>query len=141
MTDKLRIELKSSTAGVDQLADSFDRFSARHRLPAGVHRAVRLALDEVVSNIIHHGHGDRSDHVITVELRLTRDALRVEVVDDAAAFNMLESVPPDLETPPSQRPVGGLGIHLVKHLIDDIAYERRRGNNHLTLKQKLHPRR
>ena len=61
----------------------------------------------------------------------------MEVIDDGHAFNPLEAPPPDLSLPMEKRPIGGLGIHLLRELSDGITYERRNGTNRLVLTKRM----
>ena len=73
-------------------------------------------LDEIVLNVIRHGHDDQGEHEIHVRLRAGPDAVTIMVEDDGKPFNPLDAPPPNLDLPIEQRPIGGLGIFLVKSL-------------------------
>jgi anti-sigma regulatory factor (Ser/Thr protein kinase) len=98
---------------------------------------VNLALDELFTNIISYGFQDQSEHLIRVHLSADSDVLTVVIEDDGVAFNPLERIPPDLPCTLDDCKVGGLGIHLVRNLMDAVAYERRGGTNVLTLKKTI----
>jgi anti-sigma regulatory factor (Ser/Thr protein kinase) len=72
-----------------------------------------------------------------VDVHLHDQVLEVAIVDDAAAFNPLEARPPDTASGLDERPIGGLGIHVVRKLMDEMAYERREGRNRLTLRKRI----
>jgi len=63
--------------------------------------------------------------------------LKVEVIDDGRAFNPLEVPAPDLSLAMRDRPIGGLGIHLLRELADEVKYERRDGTNRFLLTKRL----
>ncbi len=95
---------------------------------------VNLVLEELVVNVINYGYGGDPNHEIEIDLNWEADKLTVEIVDDAPAFNPLKDNPePDLTSKLENRPIGGLGIYLVHHLMDEIKYRREQGRNHLTL--------
>ena len=95
---------------------------------------VNLVLEELVVNVINYGHRRDPNHEIEISLDWEADKLTMKMVDDAPAFNPLEDNPePDLTSKLEDRPVGGLGIYLVHHLMDEIQYRREGGQNHLTL--------
>ena len=97
-----------------------------------------LAAEEVITNTINYGYDDKKEHEIFVKVVLDNHLMRVEIRDDAAAFNPLEVPPPDsLELPALQRSPGGLGIHLVRQLTDRIIYKREKNRNILTLEKKV----
>ena len=95
---------------------------------------VNLVLEELVVNVINYGHRGDPNHEIAIDLSWEADKLTIEIVDDAPAFNPLKDNPePDLTSKLENRPIGGLGIYLVHHLMDEIQYRREQGRNHLTL--------
>jgi serine/threonine-protein kinase RsbW len=62
--------------------------------------------------------------------------MKVEVEDDGRPFNPLEAPPPDIGKPLAEREVGGLGIHLVRKMMDELEYRRENDKNLLILKTK-----
>ena len=98
-----------------------------------------LALDEVLANVITHGFEDSAEHEIIVRLDLESDSVRVAVEDEGVAFNPLNSPEPDLTLPLELRPIGGLGIHLVRNIMDELDYQRREGRNCLFMKKHVRP--
>jgi anti-sigma regulatory factor (Ser/Thr protein kinase) len=98
---------------------------------------VSLAIEELVTNCIKYGYKDSNSHTIDFLLRVDGQILRLEVIDDGSPFNPLEAPRPDLSLPPEQRPIGGLGLHLLRELADEMRYERRDGTNRLTLIKRM----
>ena len=98
---------------------------------------VSLAIEELVTNCIKYGYKDSASHTIDFLLRVDGQILRLEVIDDGSPFNPLEAPRPDLSLPPEQRPIGGLGLHLLRELADEMRYERRDGTNRLTLIKRM----
>ena len=90
-------------------------------------------LDEIVLNVINHGHDDQGEHEIHVRLRAAPDAVTITVEDDGKPFNPLDAPPPDLDLPIEERPIGGLGIFLMKSLTSAMDYRREGERNRLTL--------
>lgn len=100
--------------------------------------ALELALEEIVTNVITHGFRGEPGHSIAISLEAsTPDRIRAVVMDDAGAFNPLDRPEADTQLPLEDRPVGGLGVHLVRKLMDLCLYERRDGRNHLTIERQL----
>lgn len=93
----------------------------------------RLVIDEVVSNCVKYGYSDSSEHHIEIELGHDGENILVAVIDDGHPFNPLEHPEPDTSLPIEERPIGGLGIHLLRKMADRIEYERSNGRNRLTL--------
>jgi serine/threonine-protein kinase RsbW len=101
--------------------------------------ALHLALEEAVTNVINHGYQDGRPHQFTVALSATPEGRVTAVVtDDAVAYDPLARPPVDTTLPLEERKIGGLGVHLVKNLMDAVRYERRDGRNILTMELALH---
>jgi anti-sigma regulatory factor (Ser/Thr protein kinase) len=98
--------------------------------------AINVSLDEILTNIIQHGFDDTGEHCITVRVAIDEShQATVEIEDDGRPFDPLEAKDPVLDTPIEERPIGGLGIHLVKHLMDAVEYRRHEGHNLLVLRR------
>jgi serine/threonine-protein kinase RsbW len=95
-----------------------------------------LAVDEAVTNIIMHGYRGREGH-IDVEVGHTAGALVVRLRDEAAPFDPTRVSPPDLTLPLEQRAVGGMGIYLIRQVVDEVSHcITTQGGNELTLVKK-----
>lgn len=116
-----------------------ESFSERHCLPPKVVFHLTLLLDELVTNIISYGYADYDEHPIDVTISIDGSKLSIRVEDDAAPFNILEAPEPELDVPLElrEKPIGGMGIHLVKNMVHDITYVRENGKNVLLLKKDM----
>ena len=122
---------------IQRLGVAAERFAAEHQLSDDDMMAVNLVLDEVITNTIDYGYDDDADHEIRVTLAVEGDRLTIEVEDDARHFDPLQRPPPDLDLPLEERPVGGLGIHIVRTLMETVEYQRRDGRNVLTMHKTI----
>jgi anti-sigma regulatory factor (Ser/Thr protein kinase) len=132
-----RISVPASYAGLKDLYDECRRFAEQNGIPDTVRHDMYVAVEELVSNVMRHGGRPGIRPRITVSVALTRDELRVTVADNAPAFDPLTIPPPDLDKPLEEREIGGLGIHFVKSLMDQVQYRRQRGRNHVRLIKKV----
>jgi len=98
---------------------------------------MNLALDELFTNIISYGFQDCQEHIIKVSITVEGDQLQMRIEDDGVPFNPLESETPDIQCGIEDCKIGGLGIHLIKKLMDDIQYQRVADKNILVLKRKI----
>ena len=131
------IDLHSQLSELTRLSDFLDDLAEAWGLSEDFLHGVHVALDEVVSNTIRHGYDDSAHHRIRILVELAGSELVMRVEDDAAEFNPLTVPEPDLTVPLKDRAVGGLGIFLVRKLMDSVSYERRGERNILTLSKKL----
>jgi sigma-B regulation protein RsbU (phosphoserine phosphatase) len=125
---------------IDELArigERIERFGGECGLPGDETWRVNLVLDELVSNIIRHGYDDEQEHRILVTVAFERNLLTISIEDDARPFNPLDAPAPDLDRPIEERPIGGLGVFLVKSFVDTLEYRRTGDRNILTLKKRL----
>lgn len=127
----------ASVSGIQQVGSEFAAFAKSHGLPADAIWRVQVALDEVLSNVLRHGSAGGRVGPIGVDLDLEGPSIEIVVTDDAPAFNPLEAPAPDTSVRLDDRPLGGLGIALVRALVDEVTYERRQGRNRLTLRKTL----
>lgn len=91
------------------------------------------AVDEAASNIIMHGYRE-SPGIIEVEVKHLPGQVQIILRDSAPPFNPTQVPSPDIDLPLEQRPIGGLGIHLIRHCVDEFSHTiDEHGRNELTL--------
>jgi anti-sigma regulatory factor (Ser/Thr protein kinase) len=129
------IALRSDVAELDRVSRRLTEFGAQHRVDPPVLRDLNLALEEILANIIAYGYADDREHEIRVRLSAGEGEVRVDVEDDGRPFNPLDAPEPDTSAPLAERPVGGLGIHLVRNLMDGLEYRRQGDRNLLTMRK------
>ena len=133
----IELTLVNRSSELQRLASELERFAQNHRIPEPDIHAFSLSLDELVTNTIAYGYDDQGPHEIRVRLTLANGRLSAEVEDDGRPFNPLTAPQPDLTSAVEDRPVGGLGIHLVRSLMDHVDYRRESGKNHLMMRKQL----
>jgi len=132
----MTLTVPSTLDGVREAVDAADGWCARGGVPDAIRRRVLTALDEVVSNVVRHGHSDRPG---TIDVAFGGDGtiVLVGVADSGPPFDPLSMPPPDTSAPLDARKAGGLGIALVRALADDVRYERRDGRNRLSMSWRI----
>lgn len=133
--------LRNSLGELRRLQEEVEAFGRQHALPARAVFELTLALDECFTNIVRHGYDDDGPHAITVRLDVggtgPARVVQVEIEDDARPFDPRSVPVPPVDLPLERRPVGGLGVHLVRHCVDDLAYERVGNRNRLLLRKHV----
>lgn len=99
-----------------------------------------VSLEEILMNIVTHGYEDTDVHDVTIKMTLHENVLTMIFIDDGIPFNPLELKPPDLDQKLQERPIGGLGIHLVLNLMDQFEYERDGNYNRTVIKKTVKQR-
>ena len=80
--------------------------------------------DELLNNIISYGFDDDGEHAIDIRIVIEETRVRVTIADDGIPFDPFSLAEPDTGLSVEERDVGGLGIHLVRNLMDEVSYER-----------------
>jgi anti-sigma regulatory factor (Ser/Thr protein kinase) len=128
------LNLKNNISEIEKLIEMVNEFGQGHMLSGNVIHDATLALEEVVSNIILYAYADEDEHEIEVGMGINQDQLIFKVKDDGKAFNPLKNPDPDVCKPFEEREIGGLGIYIVKNLMDELEYLRDNEKNILTMK-------
>jgi phosphoserine phosphatase RsbU/P len=136
MTGHVEIKLSNKLSELDRFAQALTEFGRRQGLAAKVMHDLNLALEEILTNIISYGYTDNREHEIRIRLSAQPGEVSVEIEDDGRPFNPLEAPEPDIIKPVDERSIGGLGIHLVRKLMDGLEYRRQGDRNFLTMKKK-----
>lgn len=132
--------IASRRADVTAFADVFESFCIQHGIETAVMRAFQVAFDEWLTNVVDYAHAGHPDSDIEVSVAVDPQTLVAEIRDQGEAFNPLtDSAEPSLELEVEDRPIGGLGVHLIRTLMDDVSYRREDGRNLLRLTKHRPP--
>ncbi|UZP66633.1 ATP-binding protein [Desulfovibrio mangrovi] len=101
--------------------------------------SITLALDELLTNMFDHGFDVGTEHRIAISYVLKGRFFEFSTVDNGRKFNCTKARPPELDVPFSERKkkVGGIGIHLVKEMMDVFTYHREGDMNHIVVGKHL----
>jgi sigma-B regulation protein RsbU (phosphoserine phosphatase) len=130
------LRLGSALSEVTRADEWLQAFCRETGVSAEAADDLRLALEEALANVARHGYKDTDAGEIELRVSLAGERVRMEVRDRARPFNPLETAPPDLEAPLDERPIGGLGVHLLRRLMDRVDYKREEGENRLVLERR-----
>ena len=100
-------------------------------------RQLRLAVEEAVVNVIEYAYPPNTEGTVEVTMMYDSHRLKVLIVDAGMPFDPTAEKKVDTTLSAEERRVGGLGIHLVRELMDSINYERINGHNILTLRKQI----
>ena len=137
MATELSIQLSNNRPEIRNLRNRFDIFAKDNKIPEKAIHDVQLALDEIVTNTIEYGYEDDDKHLIDIKFTFNKESLKITIIDDANPYNILDKENPDTSLTLEDKPIGGLGIYLVKHLMTNIDYDYRDGKNHILLTKSL----
>jgi len=130
------LDVTPEVGGVSRLIDWIGSRCAAEGLAPDVTFKLTLALEEAVVNVISHAFaGVPPPHSITVRLDIAAQSVTVEIIDNGRPFDPTSAPDPDLSLPLEQRHPGGLGIHLMRGMMDRLHYRRSYGSNILRLEK------
>lgn len=106
-------------------------------LPAALGFSFELALEEVFLNVALHGAENGAVPTVSLELQADDREVVLVVADDARPFNPLTLATPDTSAALEDRAIGGLGVHLVRQMMDTVSYAHEAGHNRLRMAKHL----
>lgn len=123
---------------IPQLADFVEAVADAAKLDVGLTMSINLALEEAVSNVIMYAYPKGSDGLVDIEAIVRKDSLQFIVSDNGIPFDPTAAPEADISLDLDERPIGGLGIFLVRNIMDEVTYTRSDdGKNILTMTKKL----
>jgi len=131
------LTLKNDLAEITRLAAELEAFCEQNGVSMDTVMALNLALEEAVTNVIDYGYDDGGVHEFQVELAVADGNITATISDDAKEYNPLLREDPDVDAPLEERRIGGLGVLLVKKLMDTVSYARTDGKNVLTMRKRV----
>ena len=137
MSTHKTVRITNQRDQVDTVRKFFDDYSKENKLTEKTVHDIQMALDELLTNIVNYGYEDSDEHKIDVRFGINDDAVRVEIIDDSKPYNILEQENPDISLSVEDKPIGGLGIFLIKKLMSNVDYYTKEGKNHLVMTKEL----
>jgi sigma-B regulation protein RsbU (phosphoserine phosphatase) len=134
---KLELTVSNHVSENARVKEHFDTFAEHYNIPKQVRLKMHVVFDELLTNIISYAYPDDKEHDIGIKVELSADRLKVSMVDDGIPFNPLGFETPDTDLPLEEREIGGLGIHLVRRMMDKVSYRRRIDKNVITVYEYL----
>ena len=131
------ITLTNDIQQVPQLAEFVDMVCEEVGMDMAVAIQMNLAMEEAVVNVMSYAYPADTVGDVTIEAVTIADQLQFTITDCGTPFDPTAKEDVDTTLSAEERPIGGLGIHLVRQLMDSITYERIDGKNVLTLRKKF----
>jgi len=134
---KYSFELKNDLSELEALCQHLNKFGQVTGLSEACITDVNICLDELFTNIVSYGFADDLEHIIWFTMNRDNHELTLTIEDEGIPFNPLEKKDPEVPADLIDVRIGGLGIHIVRKLMDDIRYNRKQGRNKLTMKKSI----
>lgn len=132
---KRNVALENDISEIKKLSEEVESLARSFNYSDEIKNDINVALEEALANIIYYGYNDDGQHMIDVVIDASEDEAAFTISDDGIPFNPLEKEAPKTDLPLRERPVGGMGIHLIRNAVDEINYARENKRNVLTLKK------
>lgn len=134
---EIGFQLRNDLSELETLRIKLEQFKSKADIPEKTILELNLILDELFTNIVSCGYRDMDEHWVEISICRDEKLLTLCIRDDGVPFNPSAAKPLDTSCPVNERRVGGIGIHLVKRLSDEMIYRRMKNCNIITLKKKL----
>ncbi len=134
-------ELKNEISELKALNRYLNNWGDDIGLPADSTARINICLDELFTNIVSYGFEDNLKHIVKFTLNGDNHFVIVNIEDDGIPFNPLEKIDQDFPENVESAKIGGLGIPIIRKLMDNVSYERRHGKNILTMKKIIQEKR
>jgi len=133
----LQIVLSGRPGERESAVRLLEEFCREQRVPRAVLNAADVALEEHLTNVISYGYDPRAPYRVVVTLKVEGDCLCMNVEDDGKPFDPLTTPPADTSLPLEQKPIGRLGVHLMRQFMDELSYARESGRNVLRMRKRI----
>ena len=131
------LTLDNDIQQIPQLASFVDAVAEEAGIDFSVAMSLNLALEEAVVNVMQYAYPTGTYGTVTIEALFNKEQLKFIISDAGVPFDPTAKEDVDVNLEVSEREVGGLGIHLIRQIMDEISYEYKDGKNYLTLHKKI----
>ena len=131
------IKIANNVDEIHRLADFVEELGAELDLSPAMVMSINLALEEAVVNIILYAYPQDQLHEIRLKVTASGQQLIFLLSDSGMSFDPTRVPEPDVTLPLEERPVGGMGVFLIRKIMNEVTYERIGGENKLTMKKNI----
>ncbi|MBT3254661.1 MAG: SpoIIE family protein phosphatase [Candidatus Marinimicrobia bacterium] len=132
------IKIQNNLDEILKVQDGISSLLQSRKIPKKTFQNIKIVVDELISNIIKYAYTDEDEHEIEILISLGDNSLQLEISDDGIPFDQVQAAPKiDKDQSIDERQIGGLGIHLVKKLVDEMEYQRTAGKNIIRILKKI----
>lgn len=129
--------LENDIQEMDKLEPFLNDFFERNKLDMSLLPQMDLALEEAIANVIMYAYPEGERGTVEICLEKKENLLQTRISDAGMPFNPLQQPEAKLASSIEERPIGGLGIHLIKEIMDEVEYQHKDGKNMLTMIRKI----
>ncbi len=131
------LTLHNDVQEIPRLATFIEEIAENHAIDMATSMNLNLAMEEAVVNVMNYAYPKESVNNIDITAEVNDEEIAFSIADSGIPFDPTQKGEPDLSLDAEDRPIGGLGIHLVRQLMDTLDYRYENGHNILTLKKRI----
>lgn len=128
--------LPGAIAALPQITRFLDTLASAWNFPESLVLSLNLVLEEAFTNIVNYGLEKGSGQDVVFDFENQPSKIVITIADEGKAFDPTRREEPDTALPAEERPIGGLGIFLIRKMMDKVSYERKEGKNILRLEKQ-----
>ena len=133
-----QLKVTANISELDQVLSFADTILEGMECPMKVQMQIDIAIEEIFVNIAHYAYPDgEGEAVIEVETDENANSVKITFIDQGTPYDPLQNKAPDITLSADDRPIGGLGIFMVKKSMDEVSYEYKDGTNQLTIRKNF----
>jgi serine/threonine-protein kinase RsbW len=132
-----KLTLANKVSELERIKSVIDKLIQNWNIPLKTGLSINLALEEAFTNIVNYAFTDNEAHSIEIVFVKNAGQLIITLSDDGIEYDPTQNKNPQIDLPVQDRQVGGLGIYLIRKLMDKVEYMRESGKNYLTLTKIL----
>ena len=136
-TSERHLLIHNDIQQIPQLADFVETIAAEKHIDHSLTLSLNLALEEAVTNVIMYAYPEGTDGLVDIEAIIREHSLSFVISDSGQAFDPTDQPDADISQSVEERQVGGLGIYLVRSIMDNVSYERSGGKNILSMTKNI----
>ncbi len=136
MTEK-HLALHNDIKQISLLSEFIDNIAEEQKLDSSLAMSINLALEEAATNVIMYAYPKGTEGAVDLDAIIRPDSLQFVLTDSGKAFDPTAAPVADISLDVKDRPIGGLGIYLVRNIMDQVYYERKDGKNVLTMIKQI----
>jgi serine/threonine-protein kinase RsbW len=133
VTHAVDLVIRNDLSEIAIVRDALDQLGGELEVPARALMQLQVVLDELVSNVVKYSWPDGGDHELQVRITVNATGVSLDIFDDGQPFDPRGAPEPNAPIDGQRPRPGGVGIHMIKKLVDNLAYERIDGRNHTSL--------
>lgn len=138
VSDVKEITVPATLENIRTVTDFINGELEKRNVPEIARVQIDVAIDEIFGNIVQYAYGDREGQVtVRTNIEGLRPTMSITFIDDGKPYDPREAPEPDITLEAQLRPIGGLGLFMVKKIMDALDYAYEDGKNVLTIRKAI----